>query len=601
MARGVRLVVAAAVMIVAPGIAECRQYGRWTWDAVFGLEGRSNDNFSGEHKLSGYRTRSLFVGLGVNGFIIHPTVARFRLGLDTWLTQFPDGAAQDNFRIGGRFDLGLFERSAFPVRLYFARSQYDYQDLADDDPVTLLGGLPDTATSWGGRLRVRRGVLAGLLLGLDSTTLDFLGTDSRTETSDRYFGDWSRSGKKIQHHVRLVHENRDYSRLDYAFDTTTLTWDEHGPVSLDWRWDLSAVGIRRTTLYRSADQLGSDTVRLRNRFIRNLKNQGSLDLSYGFGYASSSSTQEGSAMDHQLEVRYRRLLGTGWEISPFGVVTRRDLADGDLSALQGGLSATWSGSSGAWDGTFSGQGAYGHSRFSFAEASGSQPFWSSSLAYILGHGTPDGLRKELEVGFSRNEIKSVGDGLADLPDLGIGFAVAGAQDSARARFSLFHNFSEGEVSGWGEWRRREADSLFDDTRIRVEDLLVTAQFRRRRVSVVFNGGTTEIDDFRLVGQEIDYFGVAVTWSPWRFLHASASFRKDFRRLALTPDLDSDRMQGIVEFRMGRLSLRGEIFQYTERNDGGPSRRNRGIFWSVRRGFFGLLPIVTGPQRRGVIR
>ena len=53
--------------------------------------------------------------------------------------------------------------------------------------------------------------------------------------------------------------------------------------------------------------------------------------------------------------------------------------------------------------------------------------------------------------------------------------------------------------------------------------------------------------------------------------------------------------------MGKLWIRGEAFQYTEYPDDGAVRRNRGIFWSVRRGFGGWLPIVTGPQRRGVIR
>lgn len=596
---GVRFAMIGAVLMMAPIIADCQQYGQWTWDGFIGAEGRSNDNFSEGRAISGYTTRALFVGLGVNGFIIHPAVARFRLSLDTWYTQFSEGGAEDSVRFSGRFDLGLFERSAHPIRLYFGRAQYDYQDMTSDDPITLLGGLPDTTTNWGGRLRFRRGILRGLLVGLDSSELNFLSSDRRPESSDRYFADWARSGGKIQHHVRLVHEVRDYSRLNFAFETSTLTWDEHGPLSPAWRWDLSAVGIRRTTKLEDADATDMDTARLRSQFIRDQAGGNSLNLSYGFGYASSGGA--GSAVDHLLEGRYRMLMGSGWEVSPFAALTLREIGEGDISNVQGGLSLIWTGAAGAWDATFSGQGAYGQSRFSLTEETSSQVFWSASGASVLGHGTPAGLRKELQIAFSRNEIRSVGDGDADLPDLGIGFAAAGAQDTARVRFSLFHDVAGGQISGWGEWRRRKADSLFDEIRLRAEDYLATAQLRWRRLSVVFNGGTTEIDDFQSTNQVLTYYGGAVTWSPWRSVHATASYREDFRRLSLAPDIDSDRFEGTIEFQMGHLFLRGEIFQYTERPENGLERKNRGIFWSVRRGFAGWLPFVTGPQRRGVIR
>lgn len=588
-----------AVLVLVPAVADCQHYGQWTWDAVLGAEDRSTDNSIGDETVSKYRTRAYYLGLGVNGFVLHPAVARFSLSLDTWYTQFPEGTAQDNTRFGGRFDLGLFERGVFPMRLYFGRSQYDYPDLAADDPITLLSGLPDSTTVWGGRLRIRRGILRGVLVGLDSSELEFQGADRRTETADRYFVDWSRSGKSIQNHVRLVHEARDYARLDYALDTTTLTWDEHGPLAPTWRWDLFAVGIRRATEFEGSAPIESDTARLRNKFIHSLADGSFLDLSYSFGYASSGSA--GSALDHQLEGRYRRLVGSGWELSPFVAFSRREIGERNVSVLQGGVSATWTGSAGAWNSTFSGQGAYGQSFFSLSGQTDSQPFWSASAASILGHGSSTGLRKELEISLSRNEVRSVGDGNADLPDLGVGFAAAGAQDSARVRLSLFHDWESGNVSTWGEWRRREADSLVDETRLRSEELLATAQFRWRRFSLVFNGGRNEIDDLRLAGQEMTYFGSSLSWNPWRSLRATASYREDFRRLALAPDVDGDRVQATVEYQLGRLSFRGEVFQYTERPENGVERRNRGIFWSVKRGFSGWLPIVSGPQRRGFIR
>lgn len=586
-------------LMLLPAIVECQEYGRWSWDGIVGVEGRSTDNLLADESISRYETQSLFLGLGLNGFIAHPAVARFRIGLDTWYTRFPEGGSVDNYRFGGRFDLGLFDRGAVPIRLYYGRAQYSYTDLATDDPITLLGGFPDVSDSYGGRLRIRRSFLRGLLLGFDSTELRFLGDVRGSDRMDRAFVDWSRSSKKIQHHVRVVHDAREYSRVAYGFDTTTLTWDEHGPIAPKWRWDLFAVGIRRRTEYESLAPVTSDTARLRNRFIRDNREGSSLNLGYGFGYASAGSGA--SAFDHQFDGRYQRRLGSGWELSPFATLTWRDVGDRNITVLQGGLAATWTWNARAWDMSFSSQGAYGQSRFSVADESATQPFWSGSAAMIVGHGRQEGLRKELEISANRNEIRSVGDGDANLPDLGIGFAAAGTQDGGRARFSLIHGWAGGSVSAWAEWRMRMADSLIDDTELRTEGLLANFQLQWRRFSLMLNGGATEFDDFRAVDQELTYYGAALSWNPWRSLRLTGNYREDFRRLALSPDVDSDRIQATLEFQMGKLWIRGEAFQYTEYPDDGVVRRNRGIFWSVRRGFGGWLPIVTGPQRRGVIR
>ncbi len=589
---------ALAVVFVSGAIpAGAQQFGQWSWDGALGLEGRRFDNRLGNDRLSGYQSQAVYLGLGLNGFIVHPAVARFRLGLDTWYTRFPQGGALDGFRFGGRFDLGLFERGVYPVRLYFDKAIYSYQDLVNDDPVTLLGGLPDSTTSWGGRLRIKRGFLHGLLLGLDMTELAFVGSDRRTETRSVFFGDWSKSGKKIQHHVRLNHEVRDYSRLDYTFRTTTLNWDEHGQLAPTWRWDFFTVGIRRVTDY-DQNSAATDTLRLRSKFIHDFSEASVVDFGYSFGYAGAGGT---SALDHQLEGRYRRTFDTGWELGPFVVINRRDVDDLQVSVLQGGLSATWVWASGAWDTNVSGTGSYGRTMYSADGQAATAPFWSAGISTTLGHGKSSGLRKVLEFGVARNEIKSVGEGDPNRPDLGIGFAAAGAQDNARARLSLFHDWKGGGISGWGEWRLREADSLIDESRLRAEDLLANVQVRMGSFSIVGDGGRTQTNQFRDAGQEISYYTGAVYWNPWHSTRIGASYRQDFRKLALAPDIDSDRIQATFEFQMGQLSMRAEFYQFTERLDVGAPRQNRGFYWTIRRGFAGWLPWVTGPQRRGVIR
>ena len=594
-----RFLCIAVIWAFTPQLLNAQQYGQWTWDAVLRADGRSNDNSLDGRTVSRYQNRELRLSLGLNGFILHPSVARFRLQLDTSYNRFLQGAGADNFRFGGRADLSLFERGAFTVRMFYARQQYDYTKLGGEDPITLASGLPDSLTSWGIRTRFRRGALRGLILGLTSTELTFVGPEDGAQIIDNAFVDWSRAGKKLQHRVRLAREVRDFRRLDYALDTTTFNWTESGWLAPTWRWDMFAIGIRQSSDFGGTAAVDTNTARLRSQFSQRHTSGDLLTLTYGFGYAGIQSG--GGATDHQLEVRYRWFFESGWELSPFAVYTIQNRGVVTVSIPQGGVSATWTGNLGAVDTLFSGHGAYGATVASSDAGDVNVPFWSGSASFTLGHGNPQGLRKEFEVTSSYNEVRSAGDAIDNLPDLGISFASAATQNTSRARLSLMHNWPGGGMDGWLEWRRNEAESAVNQTRLTFEGLLATAQLRLSSFSLLATGGNTQIDDLLGKGQELSFAGASIGWRPWRSLRLNASYRKDRRQLVLTPDVDSDRIQGIVEFGLGRLFFRAEAFQYTERSLGGVERRNLGILWSVGRGFGGWLPIVTGPKRRGVIR
>jgi hypothetical protein len=66
-------------------------------------------------------------------------------------------------------------------------------------------------------------------------------------------------------------------------------------------------------------------------------------------------------------------------------------------------------------------------------------------------------------------------------------------------------------------------------------------------------------------------------------------------------VDADRIEAILEFTLGRIVLRAQVYETTERFQTGGERTNRGLMWTVIHRFEGWLPIVTGPERRGVIR
>ena len=57
----------------------------------------------------------------------------------------------------------------------------------------------------------------------------------------------------------------------------------------------------------------------------------------------------------------------------------------------------------------------------------------------------------------------------------------------------------------------------------------------------------------------------------------------------------------LEVRIALLELELRAYETEQQLAGDPARMNRGLSWSIRRRFAGLLPIFSAPQRQGVIR
>ncbi|MFN3414211.1 MAG: hypothetical protein ACK42L_09155, partial [Thermoanaerobaculum sp.] len=158
------------VCLVVPATALAQQFGQWSWQANFRAGGRSYENTSQGQLLSQYQEQALSLGLGLNGFVVHPAIARFNLGLDVVFSRYPKGMAVDNNRLGYSLRLGLLPESPYPIELFASRSRFEYQGLTALPAFTFVG-TPEQTTSWGGRLRFRHGLLAGALLGFDTSTI----------------------------------------------------------------------------------------------------------------------------------------------------------------------------------------------------------------------------------------------------------------------------------------------------------------------------------------------------------------------------------------------------------------------------------------------
>ena len=92
------LVITPLLLILGAAQAFGQRYGQWSWDALLGIEGRRSSNLINGERVSDYGSRELRLSLGLNGFVLSPAVARFRLRFDTWFTDFGQGSGTDSTR-----------------------------------------------------------------------------------------------------------------------------------------------------------------------------------------------------------------------------------------------------------------------------------------------------------------------------------------------------------------------------------------------------------------------------------------------------------------------------------------------------------------------
>ncbi|MCB1037693.1 MAG: hypothetical protein KDD47_27925, partial [Acidobacteria bacterium] len=328
------------VLAVAPlsSPAHPQQFGQWWWEASVQAGGRSFDNRVEGATVSEFRQQDLTLSLGINGYIIHPAVARFRLGYDLLFSEVEGGRSLDTDRSGYQADLGVFPNGSYSLDLSFKRQVYDYAGFSQEEPLTLLG-VPDRTTSWRARLRARRGRLKGLLLGFESSSFQFLDEKDGDEVQDLQFADWSSAGRKLNHHVRMEHQARDFGRVDLRFDDLIVNWDEHGDLGERWRWDFSAIGMDRSVQYQMLPETRIGIYRLLHQLVRTNPEGDALTLSYNGGL--SDGTGNSRTDSHSLGARYQWRRHRSWQVAAFGDVALQRSAGSTLRTPQAGVALSW--------------------------------------------------------------------------------------------------------------------------------------------------------------------------------------------------------------------------------------------------------------------
>ncbi len=587
---GAALLLVGATLLV-PRDAAGQLFGQWSWDALVGLQQRSFLTEVEERTLTDYTERSFRLNLGMNGYIIHPAIARFRLGLDGLLSNYSGTTAPDNNRWGIRGQLALLPFGRYPSHFYLAHSRYDYV-LNSDDPLATTG-LADTTSSWGARIRFRGGIFRGLSAGTERTDTSFIDPAVRDEAFIRQYLDWSGASGRINHHYRLERQYRRYGRTRYTTDDYTLTVDEHGLLSDSWRWDLSGIGFHRSFDYEDTSNT-VDTARLRSRFVYTTPRSDLVDLSYTGGLSRSA---ERTTTTNTLVARYVWHAVSGVQVIPNVGYTLQQAGDTTVKAPTAGVSVSWNRASEGYDLSLNGGLSGARIDTSWEDGSQRTTVVAWSAGGTLGTGSEERLRAELDLALAHNELRTVGDALVELPGLGTEYERIGIQDGARARVTLRRQLRRWHLSTYLEHRRRKQES-FQIVPVTVDSDILDVTLTGPHLGFTVDAGkTTGRSEIR---QDVRFFAASVHWAPLRYLTLRVNYNDNVSEVSQGPDVDRRRIEGTAQLHFGRYALLAQLWDQTE-NVEGSRRRTRGALLSFSARFAGWLPFVSAPQRRGTIR
>jgi hypothetical protein len=585
------------LLLLLSGSAVAQQPGQWWWETAVGLNERDFENKIDGQPLSDFKEDSVELSFGLHGYIVHPALASFSVAVDALLSKVDARTDRDTNRYGLAADLNLIPQGAYPIRLYMKHGIYDYAQSADDDPF-VRAGIPDTSTEWGAQTRIRKGPLTGVMAGLERTGIDYLSVDAKTGHGEREYLEWAR-GKRYRHRLRLEHRQRDYGTIDLGIEDFFANLDERAQISQSWRWEMFGRGLRRNLTVADGSTSTTDNLRLRNRLIHQLRANDLLDLRYTIGVTRFEDDLK--IENHGVSAFYRWRLPAGVEIAPFASYQTQASAGYDVSSPRAGVSATWQKPFRTMQALLSARTSYGSIDYSGSSTDIDESQFAWGFNGSLTHGRSSGIRKELEFELSRDELRVTSVPTLSLPNLGLPRDGLGTENRYRSRLTVDHRWDGTFISASGEWTSSESSGSFAVGPFETTSLLGQVQFGTHGLGLSGTLGDTRVESQAMNEQDVEFVGVAATWTPRRYLSLRTFYRSDTRSLVTAPSIDGERYEVGVTMRFGQLVFDGFVYESEERLDGGSQRTHRGMTLSLSTRFAGALPIFTGTKRRGVIR
>lgn len=571
--------------------AAAQQFGQWTWDASLSAVQREWQDARGGVDTNDRTESEMALSLGVNGHILHPTIASFRAAIGGLVSN--SRASLDTRQLGYDVRLRALPLSNTPFEIFASRSSYDYSSGEGADTLPFLG-TPDTSMTLGGRLRIRSGWLAGSLFGAEQSEVSYL--DGDNERLERQFADWSGSSATFRHHYNAEHRLWDIGRSDYAYDDYSFAATEQGTLSPEWRWIMAATGTRRDYLFKDVLTSSTDLANITNQLSRISADGNTLSLDFTGGISRSGDGY--SLSTHRVGARYQRKLGANASIGPYAGYGLQLGAEETVTIPELGIAGTWDRTGGAIEIALNG--AVGLQRYEVSadSASSSADQFSYSAGLSLAYGSDTSLRQQLDASYSKNDLTLSGEAAGDFPDYGVAFFGAGFEDNAAVRLTLSKQVSDLRLSAWCDLRATRTSPVSVEP-LEINDLIYSIQLTSGRIGLTASGGSTEVLDG--VDQTIDFVSATGSFRPWRSLQFNALYRTDVRRMENAGNVDSSRIEAGAQFQLGLLVLGFSYFDNRFVDSDGLETVNKGMTATIRRSFGGSLPIVSAPVRKGTIR
>ncbi len=580
------------VIVCAPGPqAAAQEFGQWTWDARLGARQHSYSTTDGSKVLSEIEQREMSLLFGVNGYIIHPAIAGFRLAVEKGITDQRRGGGLSNRKLGFRGDLRVFPTGTYPLQLFASRQSYDYFDVPQ---TAYVAGIPDQTTSVGLRLRVRGGRMSGLLFNADQTSLSMLGSN-RGERHQNAVADWSGSTNVWKHHYRAQRQAHEYSSLGFDTDEVSLDADESYSFA-KWRWTMDSRLFRRGWDYHTFGSAAMIVLQERDRLLNVARADRLWELQHSAGLTIANG---GSAAHTQtLLGRYSMATKNRFTLAPFAGLGVQNGDNISMWAPQLGAGVSWTNREGPLRLLVSGFASWLSLRMNTNDSSTTASSLSSGGGAAVSHSSSRGVNSQLDASFARNALRSAGETLVIGSDL-IPAGGTGTENRMSGRVTIGRRFRPLSVNAYADAIRQEATRDAINTRSSVDSLTYTLQLSTSRAGASVSAGRATVE--QNIKQELQYISGAATWRIARFLSLNVLHRNETRHLIGEPQIDGRRSEASVQLRIGAFNIEPRGFIATQSLRGGQPRTNRGFTVFISRDFGGLLPIVTSIQRRGVVR
>jgi hypothetical protein len=231
-------------VLAAPAPGRAQRFGQWSWDGRLAGDVQDARTEREGDEQAVLDQRELRLELGLEGFVVHPALASFRLSGSLGLTGVETTHSRLRRRWGFGAELAVLPRGSRSLRLYARRALYDESLEGVREPTPVVG-FPESETSFGGRIRLRRGFLRGSLMGYDRTAIDYRGDTRGLTGREQAFYQWNRPNPDLNQHLRLERRADRFGFSDYSTETLKLNYDQRARLGTRWTWQSTNVGTRR--------------------------------------------------------------------------------------------------------------------------------------------------------------------------------------------------------------------------------------------------------------------------------------------------------------------------------------------------------------------